>query len=102
MTPNSVAAQFDRVMGCTTADLLSWLPRALPSAALTIDEANATCIAKLPEGSLRLTWKPLPETRIALLTIPRLSVRFEYSGLSPEQRFTVQRRFDLKTMRGGG
>lgn len=102
MTPSFVPEHFDRVMGCTSADLLSWLPRALPWASLALDAARSTCTATLPEGSLLLTWTPLPATRIALLVIPRLNVRFDYTGLAPEQRYKVQKRFDLETLRGGG
>jgi len=83
-------------------DLLSWLPGALPEAALTVDAVNENCTAILPDGVLKMRWSPLPDARIALLTIPRLSVCFEYSGLSDGRRYTVQRRFDLGTQRGGG
>ena len=89
-------------MGCTAADLLSWLPGALPAANLKEDAANSSCTAILPDGVLTLRWSPLPDARIALLTIPRLSVCFEYTGLSSERRYTVQKRFDLGTQRGGG
>lgn len=102
MTPIFVPESFERVMGCTAADLLSWLPRALPSAILTIDAVNSVCTAMLADGSMQLTWTFLPATRIAMLEIPRLNVRFVYTGLSPEQRYQVQKRFDLETQRGGG
>jgi len=89
-------------MGCTPADLLSWLPGALPAAALAVDAVNVNCTAILPDGVLKIRWSPLPDARIALLTIPRLRVAFEYSGLSDVRRYTVQKRFDLGTQRGGG
>ena len=34
MTPTHVPEQFDRTMGCTAAELISWLPRSLPDAQL--------------------------------------------------------------------
>lgn len=102
MTPSLVPDRFERVMACTTADLLSWLPRALHPAVLTVDTLNSACTATLAEGSLQLTWMILPATRIGMLEIPRLKVRFVYTGLSPEQRFEVQKRFDMHTQRGGG
>jgi len=102
MTPSFVPEKFERVMGCTPADLLSWLPRALPTATLTLDADNANCTALLPDGALQLRWSPLPDAHLALLTIPRLSVWFEYIGLCEDRRYTVQRRFDLGTQRGGG
>lgn len=102
MTPTFVPKEFERVMGCTAADLLSWLPGALPSADLTVNAEHANCTAVLIDGVLKMRWSPLPDARIALLTIPRLSVFFEYAGFSDERRYTVQRRFDLGTQRGGG
>lgn len=102
MTPSFVPEKFQRVMGCTPADLLSWLPRALPAAALTVNAEHANCRAMLPDGILKLRWSLLPDARIAILTIPRLNVYFEYTGLSSERRYTVQKRFDLGTQRGGG
>lgn len=102
MTPSFVPENFERIMGCTACELVSWLPRALPTATLTMDANAASCTAALPDGALKLSWSALPDARIALLTIPRLSVSFEYSALSPEMRYTVQRCFDLRTHRGGG
>jgi len=102
MTPSFVAERFERVMGCTSADLISRLPSAIPSAIVSIDAAQSGCTATLPEGSLRLTWSVLSPLRIALLEIPRLSVSFAYAGPSIEQRFKVQKRFDLEMQRGGG
>lgn len=37
MTPDSVPPDFSREMGCTTADLLAVLPKALPGADLRVD-----------------------------------------------------------------
>jgi len=102
MTPSFVPEKFERIMGCTPVDLLSWLPGALPAAELTIDAGHANCTALLPDGVLKMQWKLLPDARIALLTIPRLSVSFEYTGLADERRYAVQKRFDLGTQRGGG
>ena len=102
MTPSFVPEKFEHVMGCTSADLLSWLPGALPKAALTVDADHTNCTAILPDGILKMRWSPLPDARIALLTIPRLGVFFEYTGLTDERRYTVQKRFDLGTQRGGG
>ena len=89
-------------MGCTATDLLSWLPGSLPGHTLSIDAAGSACTLTLAQGSLRLTWAPLAPLRIALLEIPRLQVCFVYSGVSNDQRFKVQQRFDLGTQRGGG
>jgi hypothetical protein len=102
MTPLLVPERFEQVMGCTPAELLAWLPRAWPLANLTIDAGHSVCSAMLAGGTLQIIWAPLPPTRIAMLEIPRLKVGFVYIGLSPEQRYQAQKRFDLVTHRGGG
>ena len=75
---------------------------AVPDAVIAVDALAGTVRAEFSDGSLALTWRRLPDRRIALLTIPRLHVRFAYSGLTPARRYEVQRRFDLATQRGGG
>ncbi len=102
MTPESVPAEFERTMGCTEADLLRSLPSALPQAVVAVDALTGVVRAEFADGALTLTWRSLPDHRIALLTIPRLNVRFAYTGLMPMRRHEVQRRFDLATQRGGG
>lgn len=102
MTPEFVPEAFEQVMGCTVADLLRALPVALPGADIDTDAAAGVIRGAFADGTLRLAWQALPARRIALLDIPRLQVRFEYTGLSAERRREVQRRFDLATQRGGG
>jgi hypothetical protein len=40
MTPTHVPEQFARTMGCTPAELISWLPRSLPDAQLAVEAAR--------------------------------------------------------------
>lgn len=102
MTPTFVPERFVRVMGCTAPELLSWLPRALPTAARTVAADGASCTAQFPTGTLTLRWHDLPKHRIALLVMPQLSVEFSYSGFDADARYAVQKKFDLETHRGGG
>ena len=102
MTPTHVPEQFDRTMGCTAAELISWLPRSLPDAQLAVDDTLGRCVASWPEGSLRLQWSPLPDRCIALLRIPQLQVHFAFEGLDDAARYARQKFFDLHTHRGGG
>jgi hypothetical protein len=102
MTPSFVPERFERVMGCTGQELVAQLPGALPNAALTFDKDGLSCTAVDSEGLLRLDWKPLEPTRLGLLVIPRLSVCFQYGGLTDDRRYAMQKRFDLGTHRGGG
>lgn len=102
MTPENVPADFEHTMGCTAADLLRCLPMALPQATIAVDPAAGVVHAVFSDGALLLTWRSLPDRRIALLAVPRLQVQFAYTGMAPERRYEVQRRFDLATQRGGG
>lgn len=102
MTPAFVPEEFEHTMGCTPGELLSWLPGALPTAALDTRVADDCTDARFEDGALRIEWRTLPPLRIALITLPRLQVRFRYSGLTPPRRREIQRRFDLATQRGGG
>lgn len=102
MTPTFVPETFERVMGCTAAELLAWLPRALPDAHLQTDDAGQRHVATWTQGRLELSWQILPPRRIALLEIPQLAVSFTYADLDDAERFRIQKRFDLQTHRGGG
>ncbi|WP_291914413.1 hypothetical protein [Limnohabitans sp.] len=88
MTPTHVPEQFDRTMGCPAAELIRWLPRALPDAQLAVDATLGRRVASWPEGSLRLQGSPLPDRCTAL---HRAAARYA------RQKF-----FDLHTHRGGG
>lgn len=102
MTPLRVPETFERIMGCTSAELVSWLPRALPDAKLSTDILGQRNFAAWASGSLELRWNTLPSRRIALLEIPQLRVHFTYSGFDDDARYRVQKCFDLQTHRGGG
>ncbi|OGB02626.1 MAG: hypothetical protein A3E25_10515 [Burkholderiales bacterium RIFCSPHIGHO2_12_FULL_69_20] len=102
MTPDIVPEDFEQVMGCTVADLLRALPAALPGARIDTDSGACVINGVFDDGTLKLAWQPLPARRIALLEIPRLQVRFRYTGMTDARRREVQRRFDLATQRGGG
>lgn len=96
--------KFERTMGCTAAELLSWLPRALPGAILELesDAEAGRCRASFEDGHLLIEWRVLEPRQIALLRVPRLNVCFTYSGLGEARRQAVQTYFDRATLRGGG
>lgn len=102
MTPDTVPAAFERLMGCSDDELRRALPAALPEARLEVGATGTNLTAYFSDGTLALAWQKAPEFHIGLLRIPRLQVRFEYAGLTPDRRRLVQRRFDLATQRGGG
>ncbi len=95
-----VPETFERDCGCTPAEWLRWLPEATQGRPLALAPGQAQ--VQLAEGTLSITWHELPPRRIALITLPRLGVRFAYQGVPAPARQAFQRLFDLSTQRGGG
>jgi len=93
-------AAFEREMGCTAAELASWLPGASGDRPLTPTDNGA--VIAIDDGRLTLTWRELPPRRIALMTLPRLHVGFAFLGVADDTRLRFMRFFDLYTQRGGG
>ena len=94
------AASFDREMGCTEVEWLSWLPGAVGDHPLTIDVRRAT--VDIGAGHLQLRWQALSPRQIALARLPRLAVEFRFDDLDEAARWRFMRYFDLYTQRGGG
>ncbi len=93
-------ARFTREMGCTAAELQAWLPGASRHA--SIDWVSDGARVKLTSGVLQINWQALPPRRIALVTLPRLSVGFDFGDADPVERAAFMKHFDLYTQRGGG
>lgn len=93
-------AQFEREMGCTEAEWLRWLPSAIGAHAYELSDGAAH--AQVESGSLRLCWRADEPLRVALLQMPRLHLRFSFTGLDAPQRHAFMQRFDLYMQRGGG
>ena len=94
------SAEFEREQGCTEAEWLRWLPEAVHGHALTVAPGTAT--VQVATGLLRLAWQVLPPRRIALITLPRLQVRYAFEGVAEADRQQFMKRFDLHIQRGGG
>jgi hypothetical protein len=94
-------ASFEREMGCTEAEWLQWLPRAVGGHALTLGQGSAR--VAIGGGTLSLSWQALAPRRIALIEMPRvaLAVCFD-AGVGEEARQRFMRYFDLCMQRGGG
>ena len=96
-------AQFDREMGCTVAEWLMWLPAAMGDAVwVQHGDAVHAAMPTVPGSKLELSWRVGQPRRIALMVMPRLHVRFEFTGMDDAQRYTFMKRFDLYMQRGGG
>jgi hypothetical protein len=91
---------FEREMGCTAEELRAWLPGASGGRAIAWrdDRANVS----LDDGIVSIEWRALAPRRIALITLPRLQVRFEAREVAHETWQRFMRHFDLYTQRGGG
>jgi hypothetical protein len=95
------AAAFEREMGCTEAEWLSWLPGAVRTHALTLGSGEAR--VAIGAGRLQLRWQTLEPRRIGLARLPRLAVQFNFdAALDEVSRQTFMRYFDLYMQRGGG
>jgi len=94
------AARFDREMGCTEREWLSWLPRAVGTHALTLGDGLAS--VAIGSGVLELGWQTLSPRQIALARFPRLAVQFRFEGVADDLRQRFMRSFDLAMQRGGG
>jgi hypothetical protein len=101
---------FSREMGCTPAEWHGWLPQAMGDSQWRVTGhetglVDATFKALFPESSdasLRIDWEPMEPRRIALMVMPRLKVKFQFTGLDDAQRYQFMKRFDLYMQRGGG
>jgi hypothetical protein len=93
-------AQFEREMGCTEVELLTWLPGAAQGLPVALQPGGAA--VSIGSGRLQLHWQTLPLRRIALLAMPRLAVSFAFEDVDAAERQRFMRHFDLYTQRGGG
>jgi hypothetical protein len=98
--PTDPGACFERDYACTETEWLSWLPVATQGQPCVLAPGSAQ--VQLGAHALGLRWQPLPPRRIALLTLPRLLVRFDFGTTPVAERAAFLRRFDLATQRGGG
>jgi len=93
-------ASFDREMGCTEREWLSWLPGAVRDQPLAVGVGEAG--VEIEAGRLRLRWQVLPPRQIAAVRLPRLAVQFRFDGVDAAARQRFMRYFDLYMHRGGG
>lgn len=94
------AERFDREMGCTEPEWLSWLPGAVRGHPLTLGDGQARIA--IDGGALCLTWQVLDPRRIGMVRLPRLAAQFRFDGLGEAPRQKFMRYFDLYMQRGGG
>ena len=94
-------SSFEREMGCTEREWLSWLPRAVREHALTLSAGQA--VVAIDGGRLRAALAGAARrgrSRWCACRVWRCSFRFEGVDDAARQRF--MRYFDLYMQRGGG
>ena len=95
------AAAFEREMGCTEAEWLSWLPGAVRGHALTLGPGQADVV--IGTGRLQLRWQTLEPRKLGLARFARLQLRLHFDDAVDEAaRQAFMRYFDLYMHRGGG
>lgn len=100
MAPD-VPAFFEREQGFTEAEWQRCLPGAVRDRTLVFT-GPGRAVVDIGAGTLALSWTVLPPRRIALITMPRLAVRYRFDGVDADTRREFMRYFDLYTRRGGG
>ena len=98
---SEVPESFERDQGIAEADWLRCLPGAVRGLPLE-RPAPGLANVRLGDGTLTIAWTVLPPRRIALMSVPRLAVRYRFEGVDAETRRVFMRHFDLYTQRGGG
>lgn len=94
--------QYQRLMGCTIDELISWLPAASNYKSFNVNQQLRNEI-DFPEDGIKIVATQQESRQIALLVIPVLFVVFSFDEkwdkLSSEK---FMKRFDMYTQRGGG
>lgn len=98
---SEVPASFEREQGFAEPDWLRCLPGAVRGHELALP-APGLAQVNVGAGTLTLDWTVLPPRRIALMSLPRLAVRYRFDGVDAAARREFMRHFDLYTQRGGG
>ena len=96
-----VPACFEREQGYTEAEWHRCLPGAVRDRPLAYT-GPGRAVVDIGTGTLALSWAVLPPRRIALISMPRLAVRYRFDGVDADARREFMRYFDLYTQRGGG
>ena len=89
-----------RLMSCTRAEFMSWLPGATRLSPFHVD-ANTVTIST-GGGRVEITLQEREPRRAGLMSLPMLEVAFRFSGLDDAARDDFLAYFDLYTRRGGG
>ena len=95
-------AHFVREMGCSAQELRTWLPGASRGACIEWTADDSASVLVEGHHRLHLSWTVLAPRRIALITLPRLRVHFDFGEMDAAVRHHYMRHFDLYTQRGGG
>lgn len=96
-----IPASFERDTGITEAEWLRCLLGACGAHPLSLRPPGAALV-HIGNGTLSLHWQVMPRRRIALISLPRLWVRYRFDGVDEAARQGFMREFDRYMLRGGG
>jgi hypothetical protein len=89
-----------REMGCTEKEFLYWMPGALGTDAF--EKVEGEIRLEQSRLQIRIRFQTLEPRRIALVSIPRLLITFEFETPDVQDIGVFLKRFDAYTRRGGG
>ncbi len=91
-------------MGCSTEDLVRWLPQALGDLySVAKVDVDGQIVLDSERPLIHISGCRLLDRKIALLHIPVMELHFMFAqSMSTDQIEDAIKRFDLYTRRGGG
>ena len=91
--------QFERDVSATLDELSKWISAAYPDA---VRDGPGSYRIETPDAILCLEATPGAPRRIALLTLPTLLMRYQFTHGDDDARSRLLERLDLFMHRGGG
>ena len=99
---------FTRDMGYSAAEFFRVLPAAVRDYNLSVADGKAVITKPGDEQhgqhvqQLTITVTPLPDRQIAMMRLPHVEVRFQFTNFTAAERTRFMRDFDMSYQRGGG
>lgn len=89
-------------MGYSEAEFFRILPRAVRDFEVTLDNQQAHIKKTGTNLSIVLTVTALPDRQLAMMRLPHIDVKFEFSGFDERERQSFMKNFDKSYQKGGG
>ena len=92
----SALVEIEKDMQLTESEFLRLIPAAMQGHDFTL------AAGRVSAAGIHITYAVLPNRILGALSLPRLLVTLDVSGLGREDKEAFMRKFDLTFMRGGG